>query len=556
MYLLWLAACIAVLAGIGVFILNALGIKYYMHTKETSLLACIVTLLGISISQLSIVIIPLDVYNASFSEPDTYEIINTTLMFGYYAIFLCVIALSCIFIPFSYFYAEATYIGDDDITVKQKIISAVKYTAVPIIIVIILLLVGLFLHTDHIADLIPTEEETGTEEEVKLFGRKLLQQVDYSSYNYSLATEDYSTEEEIIDANTANAYGYLEQILDSNVLEYSITFTYFVLTGAGFVTFWISYTAIGMSASAVLLLKGTKRLEGEIRDLQGDLETTQEKVTKLENKYPGKMPDKIRKEYDDAVYEIEQTQAKLEYLEGEQEDNWKNKLKNVAKPLVFVFGAILLVVYGLIMLSLLFTQIDRYRSSDCGWSCGFVITSPQLILNPLDMILTYSSQYFPLDIITFSLIVVFITIGTLSGILAFGIRFMWIKMFSVRPQKTIPQALVASALIIMLCSICLMIEILSIAPQYATFGARTYLDENGDTEWCNMSAGADACPMTQIAQIINRFYASISIAGIAFYFGTWLFIGMFIVGIAISVFISRSNVAASVTEEEELEDDL
>lgn len=49
-------------------------------------------------------------------------------------------------------------------------------------------------------------------------------------------------------------------------------------------------------------------------------------------------------------------------------------------------------------------------------------------------------------------------------------------MFSVRPQKTIPQALVASALIIMLCSICLMIEILSIAPQYATFGARTYLD--------------------------------------------------------------------------------
>ena len=113
-----------------------------------------------------------------------------------------------------------------------------------------------------------------------------------------------------------------------------------------------------MSASAVLLLKGTKRLEGEIRDLQGDLETTQEKVTKLENKYPGKMPDKIRKEYDDAVYEIEQTQAKLEYLEGEQEDNWKNKLKNVAKPLVFVFGAILLVVYGLIMLSLLFTQID------------------------------------------------------------------------------------------------------------------------------------------------------------------------------------------------------
>lgn len=338
-------------------------------------------------------------------------------------------------------------------------------------------------------------------------------------------------------------------------MEYSITFTYGVVAGFGFIAFWLTYTAVGMSASMVLLLKGTKRLEGEVRDLQAELETVQQTATKLENKYPSKMPDKIRKQYDDAIYDAEQIEAKLQYLEGEQEDNWKNRIKNISKPFLFIFGAVLLVVYGVIIISLLFTQIDRYRSSDCGWSCGFVITSPQLILNPLDFVLTYSSRYFPLDVITFAGIVIFITLGTLSGILAFGIRFIWIKMFTVRPHKTIPQALVASALIIALCSLCLMIEILSIAPQYSTFGSRTYINEDGDEEWCNMSAGADACPMTQIAEIINRFYASLSVAGIAFYFGTWLFIGMFFIGIIISLFVSRSNVASHVVEEDDDEDD-
>ena len=142
--------------------------------------------------------------------------------------------------------------------------------------------------------------------------------------------------------------------------------------------------------------------------------------------------------------------------------------------------------------------------------------------------------------------------------LRFGFLFICLllsllhQMFAVRPRKTIPQALVAAALIIMMCSLCLMTQILSISPQYATFGAQTYFSEDGEEVWCNMSAGADACPMTQIAQIINRFYASVSIAGIAFYFGSWLFLGMFVLGIGVSVWLSKSsNVHLADIEEDE-----
>jgi hypothetical protein len=70
-----------------------------------------------------------------------------------------------------------------------------------------------------------------------------------------------------------------------------------------------------------------------------------------------------------------------------------------------------------------------------------------------------------------------------------------------------------------------------------------------------MSAGAEACPMTEIAQIVNRFYASLSIFGVAFYFATWLFLGVFFLGIGMSIWLSRqSNVHLDEDDDDYLED--
>ena len=60
--------------------------------------------------------------------------------------------------------------------------------------------------------------------------------------------------------------------------------------------------------------------------------------------------------------------------------------------------------------------------------------------------------------------------------------------------------------------------------------------------------------MTQFAQIINRFYASLSIAGMCFYFGTWLFLGMFVLGIALSAWKAKSSNAEHVEDDDD--DDL
>ena len=147
-----------------------------------------------------------------------------------------------------------------------------------------------------------------------------------------------------------------------------------------------------MSAVAVMLLKGTKRLETELRTLQTDLEKAQETATSIQDKYPSKMPDKARKQFDDATYEAEQIEAKLQYLEESQENTFQSRLRELGKPAWFLVGVVMMAMSAVIVLSLLFTQVDRYVSSDCGWSCGFVMTSPQIMLNPLDMALTYTSK--------------------------------------------------------------------------------------------------------------------------------------------------------------------
>lgn len=150
--------------------------------------------------------------------------------------------------------------------------------------------------------------------------------------------------------------------------------------------------ALGMSVVSVMLLKGNKRVEGEARELQAELEKSQGIIQQLEDKYPTRMPDKVRKQFDDATFEVEQIEKKLAYLEELQQPTWRTKLKELGKPAWFLLGVCIMLMSAVIIISLLFTQVDRYQNSDCGWLCGFVITSPHSLLNPLDMALTYTSK--------------------------------------------------------------------------------------------------------------------------------------------------------------------
>ena len=141
----------------------------------------------------------------------------------------------------------------------------------------------------------------------------------------------------------------------------------------------------------MLLLKGTKRIDDETREIQQRMEELSKENQKIESKYPRKKPYEVNKKYEDNQYEDEQLRMKLEYLNDLQNNPTKRRLRELLKPVSFMFGIAMLLLSAIVVVSIVFTQFDRFFSSDCGFSCGFVVTSSQF-LNPIDLILTYTSM--------------------------------------------------------------------------------------------------------------------------------------------------------------------
>lgn len=67
-------------------------------------------------------------------------------------------------------------------------------------------------------------------------------------------------------------------------------------------------------------------------------------------------------------------------------------------------------------------------SSRCGFYCGYMVDRKSSIFNPIDNILVYSSEYFPLDYIFFLVMTLFIFICTIYGVIKLGFSFFILKV--------------------------------------------------------------------------------------------------------------------------------
>ena len=66
--------------------------------------------------------------------------------------------------------------------------------------------------------------------------------------------------------------------------------------------------------------------------------------------------------------------------------------------------------------------------------------------------------------------------------MSMGIRLLWVKLYSVRARKTAPQGILLTILILMLSIVALNFQVLTLAPQYATFGTQQYMIEVNGTQ--------------------------------------------------------------------------
>ena len=68
---------------------------------------------------------------------------------------------------------------------------------------------------------------------------------------------------------------------------------------------------------------------------------------------------------------------------------------------------------------------------------------------PVDKMLTLAVGVFPVDYILISFIVYFFVICTMAGVKSLGVRFCHLRLYKIRPRRTVPQGILFFAFILM-----------------------------------------------------------------------------------------------------------
>jgi len=360
-----------------------------------------------------------------------------------------------------------------------------------------------------------------------------------------------------------NAKQWIINLVKTTPPEAAVSFAIASLTTIGFVS-WISYTAYGLTAFPIGIIRGRKGVTEDASDLQSDLESTREKKRKLKSKYLG---GKRISRKDESTLNLLDRKEKVLSRQGQRLNNkscWRT-CYTIMKPFLFLFGIVFLLVSILIWVSILLTTIDKtvnqHQICESSAACGFVLSNRE-IFNPVDVVLTKAAKFFPLDYVIIGLLVIYIFIATLSGVVKIGIRFLWMKLYDIRRGGSAPQGLLLTAVILMLSTLALNFEITTLAPQYSTFGTQVYnvsavnvtlsgnttvsgngtavVDSRGMIP-CDLKSPQMNCTMSQIAQIVNRISIRTSFFGVIYFYATWVFLIFCVLGSFIALFKARAS---------------
>lgn len=502
---------------VGVFAVSFAVCRYYTDKHESEPLPFWTAVIGLSLPLFCLLLIPVDIYNVSSGE--SYDVIEARaqiLKYVYYSLYAAILAFMFGFIPFAYFYYEEE---DENVSVAKKALGGCKYTAFLLVIVVVLLVIGLIIF-------------------------------------FTDKSKPPS------DVNSENGKKWIEQIAsknESNALETSISFAVAALTLLGYVV-WLTYTAYGLSALPIRLIRGRKHLGEESQSVADKLRDAREKKGLLNSKYAGRGEAPGARRGDKSAMSRRDRSAyeKLERQErilsrhsnrlGSQNTGWR-KILVAVKPFTFIFGIVFILVSLLLVVSMAITNF--VKATQAGWcqgKCGFLLAY-QEFYNPLDALLTIITPYFPADYVVVLLVVAYVFFATLSGIVGLGIRFLWMTLYKLQYRSTAPQGLLMAAAYLMLAVLALNVELLTLAPQYSTWGSQHWVNVSDDnkTMACSFHAPqasgntTNGCVMTEIGMFVSEISVRMSFFGAAFFYGTFGFLVMFLFGIILALFKAKGT---------------
>ncbi|KAG8581955.1 hypothetical protein GDO81_007866 [Engystomops pustulosus] len=316
----------------------------------------------------------------------------------------------------------------------------------------------------------------------------------------------------------------------------------------------ITYTAYGMSALPLNLIKGTRNVHYERLENTEDIEEVNLEIERLRSKCRDGRP--LSSNDRKKLYKLEEKfrtlQRKERHLETREMSGW-TKCCSIMRPFKIIWGIFLILVALLIIVSLFLSNLDKALHS-AGIDTGFVIFGTN-ITNPLNILLPILQRVFPLDYILITVIIMYFFFTSMAGIRNMGIWFFWIRLFKIRRERTRPQALLFLCMILLLIVLHTSYMIYSLAPQYVMYGSQKYLVEGSTIRNsskmisvnCDANAPDDQCTVTRTYLFLHKFW----FFGTIYYFGNWVFIGVFIIGFIVSCCKGKKSVIEGEVEDDD-----
>ncbi|XP_031550447.1 probable lysosomal cobalamin transporter [Actinia tenebrosa] len=499
-------------------------IRYYQDSSLSEVSSTITAIVALTIALLTSALVPVDIFLVSYlkksdgnwkewgsnsaSRNDLEDAVSTT----YYVLYGLLAFLIFVLMPFMYFFFEEK---DEDVTTRERVCNATKYTIGFFIVACVLLMVGAFA---------PLKQPP---KNITQWDQKFL---------------------------------FLKDELSANKGETALSLLIGFLSLIGLLIM-ISYTAYGMTALPFAMLKGFKSAKREQEAVSRRIQENRERTRMIQAKYKDgrSMHRRDRRQLSQLEDEEHLLTRQDRRLESAQL-GWLNKCLKCCRPFEVVFGVFYLLFSLLLFVSLLLTCIDKAIHSE-GYKYGYVLPKAQLP-NPINIIMVYAQQVFPLDYCLFVAIVLYFIYASMAGIKRTGIRCCWIKLFKIRPRHTLPQALLMMCVMLMLIVLSLNIMLFTLAPQYVMYGSQHYMGNstvNNVTTItayvCSTEVSSDDCLMTRISVFLHRFFYKVWFFGACYYWGTWLFLLAFLIGFVVSVVKKRKTVVEEYLSDSDSDDD-
>jgi LMBR1 domain-containing protein 1 len=495
-----------------VIALNALLVRYYTDRHETEWFPFVVTVAGLSLAMFAVILIPLDVYLAPSGDANT-EVVK----YVYYALYAAIMLVTLVITPFAYFYYEE---DDEDVTTKRRILGGCKYTAFMIVILIVLFIVGAVLTTDPPKDLFVKSNNS----------------TDSTPPPIDQALQTWA-----------------DDLFKDNKGVFIVNFGLSCLTLLGFLCV-ITYTAFGMAAMPIDMMRSRKSKAEEESQVYQTLSITKEKKRAINAKY---ISGKSMSKADEKTLGLLSRQERVLARQGERiEDSQKgwNRIIACCAPFAFAFGGLFFLVTLFLFISLLMTQIGRLSQSLCGAVCGYLLDIGKWTKNPLDFVLSQAArlQAF-LDLGIFGAVILFLFFVTLSGIVKVGIRILWLLLFRLKRRSSPPQGLLLASMILVLALLALTNILMSLAPQYTTYGGQVYNNGTAVVE-CAHEAPKGACHMSQVSSFMSMISIGMPFFGVVFNWATWVFLGTTLISFFWAIIRCRkSNITSEADDSDEAE---